>query len=164
MEYISNKTLFKKSIIFFIIAVFITIISTVITYIINPDLKSIMDGLENNSPNQIKETTGINKVWQYIVNNGFIVPFQMFILSLIPIQFLYFLNIIMTVFLPGVLYGIALQESFGKGFSLIVSSVPHYVFEIFAFSLFSAIFIFPIIIIYTFLETYISDIIFELVR
>src|SRR5690625_7056432 len=63
----------------------------------------------------------------------------MFILSLIPIQFLYFLNIIITVFLPGVLYGIALQESFGKGLSLIVSSVPHYVFEIFAFSLFAAI-------------------------
>src|SRR5699024_1801977 len=115
-------------------------------------------------------------------------PFQMFILSLIPIQFLYFLNIIITVFLPGVLYGISLQESFGKGLSLIVSSVPHYVFEIFAFSLFAAIlfkfnkskqyfiknlldvvktyviFVLPIIIIAAFLETYIADIIFELVR
>jgi len=126
----------------------------------------------------------------------------MFILSLIPIQFLYFLNIIITVFLPGVLYGISLQESFGKGLSLIVSSVPHYVFEIFAFSLFAAIlfkfnkvvrakikkifkknkskqyfiknlldvvktyviFVLPIIIIAAFLETYIADIIFELVR
>src|SRR5699024_9599663 len=60
----------------------------------------------------------------------------MFILSLIPIQFLYFLNIIMTVFLSGVFYGITLQESFGEGFSLVVSSVLHYIFEIFAFSLF----------------------------
>src|SRR5699024_8968242 len=63
----------------------------------------------------------------------------MFILSLIPIQFLYFLNIIINVFLPVVLYVIYFLSIFGKGLSLIVSSVPHYVFEIFAFSLFATI-------------------------
>src|SRR5690625_1302899 len=126
----------------------------------------------------------------------------MFILSLITIQFLYFLSIIITVCLPGVLYGISLQESFGKGISLIISSVRHYLFKIFDFFLFAAIlvkfnkvvkekikkifkknkskqyfiknlldvvntyviFVLPIIIIAAFLETYIADIIFELVR
>src|SRR5699024_5077956 len=129
-------------------------------------------------------------------------PFQMFILSLIQIQFLYFLNIIITVFLPGFLYGIALLGFFENGIVIIVFSVLHYLFEIFEFSLFSAIlfklnkvvrakikkifkknkskqyfiknlldvvktyviFVLPIIIIAAFLETYIADIIFELVR
>lgn len=78
-------------------------------------------------------------MWEYIANNGFIVPFQMFILSLIPIQFLYFINIIITASLPGILYGIALRGDFGKGFSIMVSSFPYYVFEVFALCLFAAI-------------------------
>src|SRR5690625_7056628 len=63
----------------------------------------------------------------------------MFILALIPIQFLYLLNIILTVALPGVLFGIALQANFKKGLAIIISAAPHYVFEVFAFCLFAAV-------------------------
>ena len=84
-----NKTVIKRAMNFFIFGVALTVIATIITYIINPDPQGIMNGMDNRIPEQVKESTGINKVWAYIVNNGFLVPLQMFILALIPIQFLY---------------------------------------------------------------------------
>jgi len=49
------------------------------------------------------------------------------------------LNIISTVTLPGILFGIALQASFKKGLGIIISAIPHYIFEVFAFCLFAAV-------------------------
>lgn len=66
------------------------------------------------------------------------VPLQMFILALIPIQFLYVINIILTVSLPGILFGIGLQANFIKGFELITASIPHYFVKVFAFCLFAS--------------------------
>lgn len=136
---IVNKNMFKRAVIFFIIAATITILATIVTYIINPDLKGVMESLGDKSSNQLRESTGIKKVWAYIVNNGFVVPLQMLILALIPIQFLYVVNIISTVSLPGILFGIALQADYKKGFEIIVSTIPHYIFEIFAFCLLAAV-------------------------
>lgn len=136
---IIRKTGLKRSIIFFIFAVAITIIATVITYIINPDIKEITEGIGNKLPDQVKESEGIKKVWSFVVNNGFMVPLQMFILALIPIQFLYLLNIISTVALPGILFGIALQVNSIKGLGIIIATIPHYIFEVFAFCLIAAV-------------------------
>ena len=44
--------------------------------------------------NSVDKARGLQKVWEYILNNGFKVPFQMLILTIIPIPFLYYLNII----------------------------------------------------------------------
>lgn len=63
----------------------------------------------------------------------------MFILALIPIQFLYFVTIISTVSLPGILFGLILHIDSKNAFELIVSFLPYYTFEIFAFCLFAAI-------------------------
>ncbi|KKE77531.1 stage II sporulation protein M [Oceanobacillus caeni] len=134
-----NKTVFKRSIKFLIIAVVLTTVATVITYIINPDLKEITEGIGNNLPDQVKESNGIKKVWSFIVNNGFMVPLQMLILASIPIQFLYLLNIISTVSLPGILFGIALKANFKKGLGIIISTIPHYIFEVYAFCLLAAV-------------------------
>ncbi|MBY0600478.1 MULTISPECIES: stage II sporulation protein M [Bacillus] len=134
-----NKVIFKRAINFFILSVALTVIATIITFIINLDLKEIMEEIGKKLPDQVKEPTGIEKVWSFIVNNGFIVPLQMFILALIPIQFLYVISIILTVSVPGVLFGIALQVDFKKGFGMIISTIPHYLFEVFAFCLFAAI-------------------------
>jgi uncharacterized membrane protein SpoIIM required for sporulation len=202
MMFTMSKIVFKRAINFFIFAAAITIIATIITYIINPDLKEAMRGLENSLPDQTKESTGIDKVWSYVVNNGFTVPLQMFILALIPIQFLYVINIIVTVSLPGVAFGLALQVNFRKGFDIIISSIPHFIFEVFALCLLAAvlfelnqvarvkirnlfkkdkegiffykkfletirtyaILVLPIIIAAAFLETYIADIIFNLLQ
>ena len=139
MTEIVNKVIFKRAINFFIFSATITIIVTIITYMINPDLKEVMKGIEDSSSIQIRESTGMDKVGSYIVNNGFSVPLQMFFFALIPIQFLYFVNIISTISLLGVLFGIALQVDFEKGFELIISSLPHSSFEIFAYCLLAAV-------------------------
>lgn len=134
-----NKVILKRAINFFIFSVAITIMVAIITYMINPDLKEVMKGMEDSTSVQIKESTGIDKVWAYVVNNGFVVPLQMLVFALIPIQFLYFVNILSTTSLPGVLFGIALQVNFEQGFKLIISSIPHYSFEIFAYCLLAAV-------------------------
>ncbi|PFJ85774.1 hypothetical protein COI97_28150 [Bacillus cereus] len=134
-----NKVVFKRSINFFILGIALTIIASIITFIINPDLKDIMENVGKRLPDQVKKSTGIEKVWSFIVNNGFMVPLQMFILALIPIQFLYVINIISTASLPGILFGIVLQANFKKGFGIIISSIPHYLVEVFALCLFAAI-------------------------
>lgn len=139
IQNVVNKSVFKRSINFLIFAVAITIVATVITYIINPSLEELTKEVGNNLPDQVKESKGIKKVWSFIVNNGFIVPLQMFFLALIPIQFLYLLNIISTVALTGILFGIALQANFKKGLGIIISAIPHYIFEVFAFCLFAAV-------------------------
>ncbi|MGE7874855.1 stage II sporulation protein M [Bacillus paramycoides] len=195
-----NKVVFKRAINFFILGAALTVIATIITFIINPDLKETLEGIGNRIPDQVKKLTGIEKVWTYIVNNGFIVPLQMFILALIPIQFLYVIHIILTASLLGVSFGIALQLGFKKGFVMIISSIPHYLVEVFALCLVAAILFelnkfiriklkimfkkdkervslskkilevikiyailtLPIIIVAAFLETYITNIIFDL--
>lgn len=134
-----NKTIFKRAFIFFVIAVTITISATIITYIINPDLKGIIESLRNNSSEHLKESTGIEAVWAYVFNNGFTVPLQMFVLTLIPVQFLYLINIISTAILPGVLFGAILQIEPRFGIGLITSATPHYFVEVFAFCLFAAV-------------------------
>ena len=93
IQNVFDKSVFKRSIKFLIFAVAITIGATVITYIINPNLEEITEGAGKNLSDQVKESEGLKKVWSFIVNNGFMVPLQMFILALIPIQFLYLLNI-----------------------------------------------------------------------
>lgn len=133
-----NKIL-KRACKFLILSVIITIAAAGITYIINPDIHGIMSNLNDWTPESIKDEAGLNKVWEYIVNNGMMVPMQMFILSLIPIQFLYLINIIVTVTLPGILFGIIFQFDLGKGMSMMVSSIPHYLFEVFAFCIFAAV-------------------------
>lgn len=134
-----DKPLFKRAINFFMFATSITIIATIITYILNPDLKEIIEGMEESLPDQVTESTGINLVWSFIVNNGFMVPLQMFILALLPIQFLYVVNIIVTVSLLGIVFGVVLQADIVEGFGLVIASIPHSVVEVFAFCLFAAV-------------------------
>lgn len=95
--------------------------------------------VEKRSPDQLEEATGINKVWSYVVHNGFTVPSQMLILAVVPIQFLYLLNVISTSLLPGILFGIVLRVDAGKGFEIILSAMTHYFVEIFALCLFAAV-------------------------
>lgn len=136
---ILNKIIFKRAAILLVIAVIITILTTITTYIVNPDLKGISESIRNNSSEQLRESTGIEKVWAYVVNNGFAVPLQMFVLTLIPVQFLYLLNVISTAILPGILFGAILQFDPRFGIELISSTIPHYFVEVFAYCLFAAV-------------------------
>lgn len=135
---ITKKTL-KRACIFLILSIVITIAAAGITYNINPNIDGVMNSFNNQTADPIKETKGLSKVWEYILNNGLAVPLQMFIFSLIPIQFLYLINIVITVTLPGILFGIILQYDSEIGVSMIMSSVPHYLFEVFAFCIFAGV-------------------------
>lgn len=136
---VMSKLVLKRALNFFILAATLTIAASIITYIINPDVKVVMEGINNRSSDQIKESTGLDKVWAYVVNNGFMVPMQMFILAFIPIQFLYFINVISTTILTGVTFGLVLQLDFRKGFELIIASTPHVIFEVFAYCILAAV-------------------------
>ena len=71
-----------------------------------------------------------SKSLKYIVNNGFRVPLQMFILALLPIPYLYLINLVVTIIMPGILLGFLLSFDLHKGLIGCIAFIPHYTFEI----------------------------------
>ena len=132
-------SLLKKSFFYLIAAELIGIIALVVTYIIHPDISGIIEGASNKIPDQVEEATGTSKVLAYIKNNGLIVPFQMFLLSFIPIPYIYAINIISTQMIVGVLYGAVLRENITEALKLILSSLPHSIIEVFGLCVLAAI-------------------------
>ena len=133
-----DRRMFTRAVQFFVFAAAITIVATIVTYIINPDLKTAVEGLKKSTSSEIHPATGLDKIWSYFRHNGLAVPFQMFILALIPIPFLYLLNVVSTSALLGVAFGIALQVDLDLGVKLILSSIPHSIVEIFAYTVLAA--------------------------
>ena len=111
----------------------VIVISAVITYIINPNLSDTINSVSSNVPKSVSQKSGLQLVVAYIFNNGFKVPIGMLILSIIPIRFLYWIQPLFTVILPGILFGIVFRYSLAKGFVILISSLPHMLFEVFAF-------------------------------
>ena len=111
----------------------VIVISAVITYIINPNLSDTLNSVSSNVPKSVSQKSGLQLVVAYIFNNGFKVPIGMLILSIIPIRFLYWIQPLFTVILPGILFGIVFRYSLAKGFVILISSLPHMLFEVFAF-------------------------------
>ncbi len=182
----------KRAIKFLLFGFALTIVASVITFIVNPEL--------NEGIGESLESTGLMKVFDYIKNNGFLVPLQMFILALIPIPLLYMANIVVTMISLGFFVGIALRIDLYEGTGVTVASLPHTFVEIFAYCLLAAtllelnrsirtvlgnifrkkereilfiqtstatfkmyvLFVLPLIIVAAFLETYVTDAIFHL--
>ena len=111
----------------------VIVISAVITYIINPNLSDTLNSVSSNVQKSVSQKSGLQLVVAYIFNNGFKVPIGMLILSIIPIRFLYWIQPLFTVILPGILFGIVFRYSLAKGFVILISSLPHMLFEVFAF-------------------------------
>ncbi|CAG4707246.1 stage II sporulation protein M [Enterococcus faecalis] len=111
----------------------VIVISAVITYIIDPNLSDTLNSVSSNVPESVSQKSGLQLVVAYIFNNGFKVPIGMLILSIIPIRFLYWIQPLFTVILPGILFGIVFRYSLAKGFVILISSLPHMLFEVFAF-------------------------------
>ena len=124
---------FFKSIKYLGILTVVIVISAVITYIINPNLSDTLNSVSSNVPKSVSQKSGLQKVVAYIFNNGFKVPIGMLILSIIPIRFLYWIHPLFTVILPGISFGIVFRYSLAKGFVILISSLPHMLFEVFAF-------------------------------
>lgn len=122
----------KRSIKIFIFTAIIFLITFVLAVIFSPSIenfKNMTDGQHGN----IARANGLTKVWEYIINNGFKVPSQMFIFSLIPIPFLYFLNLVSTTITTGIVFGFVVH--FDKGIIMVLSSIPHTIIEILAMCL-----------------------------
>lgn len=124
---------FFKPIKYLGILMVVIVISAVITYIINPNLSDTLNSVSSNVPKSVSQKSGLQKVVAYIFNNGFKVPIGMLILSIIPIRFLYWIHPLFTVILSGISFGIVFRYSLAKGFVILISSLPHMLFEVFAF-------------------------------
>ncbi|WP_338998031.1 S66 peptidase family protein [Lactococcus formosensis] len=110
----------------FTMGMFILILVTmIITYVINPNLENLLNGVSTNVPETSNSNQGLNQILSYVINNGVRVPFQMFILSLIPIGYLYLTNAIITSILTGILFGALFRYSIAKSIAFLCSAFPY---------------------------------------
>lgn len=134
-----NETVINSTIPFMIYITIVLMVTTVITYWVNPDLKSVLDGVASKVPEGLEESEGVSRVMGYIMNNGFTVPFQMFLFALLPIPFLYCIQITMTAVLPGILFGLILRYDLKEAVVIIISSLPHFYIELLGLSVMAAL-------------------------
>ena len=121
----------KRAVKIFVVATICLIITTIFCYFVHPSLNELKN--MGSGSDKISETKGLKKVWEFIVNNGFKVPLQMFILALLPIPYLYLINLVVTVVLPGIMLGFLLSFDLHKGLIGSIAFIPHYTFEIMGF-------------------------------
>ncbi|WP_210135407.1 stage II sporulation protein M [Staphylococcus sp. GDX8P80P] len=121
----------KRAIKIFIVATICLIITTIFCYFVHPSLNELKN--MGNASEKIGNTKGLEKVWKYIVNNGFRVPLQMFILALLPIPYLYLINLVVTILMPGIMFGFVLSFDLHKGLIGCIAFIPHYTFEVMGF-------------------------------
>lgn len=98
MSNINDSSYIKRSIKLFII------LTIIVSFFFHPT-EEVIKQLGNKVPKRVSETNGLIKVWGFIQTNAFYVPLQMFILALIPIPFLYLINLIVSIIIPGVMIG-----------------------------------------------------------
>lgn len=122
----------KSAFIIYGIMMTVAILTFIISLVFYPS-EEIFKDIASKLPSNSAELKGLDKVWMYVVNNGFVVPLQMFILSLIPIPFLYFLNVISTSIITGIIFGFAIHVVPDFGWILVLSSTPQTLIEILAF-------------------------------
>src|SRR5699024_201391 len=129
---IQDDAYLKRTLKLLFTTLLIFLINLILAIIFSPSietLKSDTDGTHNS----VDRAQGLQKVWEYILNNGFKVPFQMLILTIIPIPFLYYLNIIKTTVPLGIAFGFVLHLDLYKGIMMIIASTPHSIVEILGF-------------------------------
>lgn len=106
---------FKNTKKFMFMFTFISGFSAGLTYLINPNINEVMASVSSRIPEKISQSEGLQLVIEYVKHNGFIVPFQMLLLDLLPIPLFYLAQPIMTAVLPGILFRIALRYNIKEG-------------------------------------------------
>ncbi|MCU5747046.1 stage II sporulation protein M [Staphylococcus sp. SQ8-PEA] len=129
---IKDQKYFERALKTFIIVTTLLLITIILAFFFHPTQEFIKE-LSLKSPKRVSETHGLTKVWGFIKTNGFFVPIQMFILSLIPIPFLYTLNLIATVVVPGIMFGFFINFNTYKGLTHFIAFIPHYTFEVMSY-------------------------------
>ncbi len=128
----SKVNYIKRAFTIYGIMMFMAILTFIISLVFYPS-DEIFKEITNKMTTNSEELKGLDKVWMYIVNNAFIVPLQMLFLALLPVPFLYFLNVISTSIITGIVFGFAIHVLPNFGWILVLSSTPHAVIEILAF-------------------------------
>lgn len=95
-----NWKLFKKFTLFFIV---IMVISFFAAYFLKPSVTDFLN-LADSDSNLGLSSDRTTAFVQYVINNGIKVPFQMFLLTFIPIPLVYFSPIILTAVLTGIVF------------------------------------------------------------
>ena len=85
--FVIDKGFIIRSLKIFLFSLSIMILTIVITYSIDMNVEAMIKGIDNDISSSLKQSSGLGAVIIYIVNNGFIVPLQMFLLSLIPVSY-----------------------------------------------------------------------------
>lgn len=135
---IHDETYIRRTIKFLVTILIIFLVTFILAIIFSPSTETIKN-LSKGIPSNVANAVGLEKVWEYILNNGFKVPFQMLILAIIPIPFLYYLNIISTAIPPAIALGFVINYDIYKGTMVTISSIPHFFVEILAFALLLAV-------------------------
>ncbi|AVQ34694.1 stage II sporulation protein M [Staphylococcus kloosii] len=132
MLYIINNNYLKRALKIFIITTALLLITIFLAYMFHPTEESIKS-LGNKTSKIVSEKQGLAKIWGFIQINGFHVPLQMFLLALIPIPFLYTLNLIATIIIPGIMFGFFINFDTHKGLTSFIAYIPHYTLEVMSY-------------------------------
>lgn len=126
---IEDNNFWKRTWYLYIIVILLLITLTIATYVFGIIINDFK-GLPN-VPVPNGDDSGLTRIFEYIKNNGFVVPFVMLILALIPIPYLFFLNILSTVVSVSPVLGIYIAYKIKVGFIITLITIPHMIFEIF---------------------------------
>ena len=125
---------------FAVITFAIFILAFLVSIIVRPSIFGLLNWADDKGIGVSK--TPLDKFFQYIINNGIKVPMQMFILSIIPIPFLYYLPVALTAAVTGFMFYLPFSSDLqGKlVFSdILLDILPHSLIEILAFFILLAI-------------------------
>lgn len=131
------KTLISK---FTLVTLGIMILGFGISLFMKPDIMGVINCADKK--NSITSKTQIEKFIQYVINNGIKVPFQMFILSLIPIPFAYYLPVAFTAVVTGLIFYLPFTPQLQDKMNFInvfLSILPHGIIEFFGLIVISAV-------------------------
>lgn len=134
---IKDQNFFKRALKIFILSTALLLVTIPIALIFHPS-EDFIKQLGSSSPENVSKAQGLKKVWGFIQNNGFHVPIQMLLLALIPIPFLYTINLIVSVIIPGILFGSFIHFDTYKGLTNLIAYIPHYTLEIMSFCIFTS--------------------------
>src|SRR5699024_3987248 len=138
-HFLFAKKLYQRTIVLFSVALFLLAGSFFTVLFWSPSFSSLFDSLQTES-SQVDRNRWEAFGW-YVQNNGFRVPFQIFLLACLPIPYLYFINVGLT----SVFIGIALylpiplaNDQFTVGHAL-AGTALHGVFEMIGFCFIAAL-------------------------
>ncbi|MCY1576094.1 stage II sporulation protein M [Staphylococcus pettenkoferi] len=132
---IKDSNYLKRTLKIFIMTTILLLITIVLAFFFHPT-EEFLKQLGSKSPKRVSETHGLTKVWGFIQTNGFYVPVQMLLLALIPIPFLYTINLIVTVIIPGIMFGFLINFDTYKGLTNFIAYIPHYTLEVMSYCVF----------------------------